>query len=282
MLGWKYLLFIIRKGVPGKMYDYHLHSNFSFDCQEDLNEICQQAIRIGLTGICFTDHCDFETPSGKNSIFNIAEYQKTIHGLQKKYSGQLDIRIGIEVGMQKQNLQKTRDFLHQGSFDFVIASCHYIDGKTIFKETFCQGKSQIDAFRQYFMRIFEMVREFTDFQVLGHLDVIRRDKTFLEQPFHYADYGDIIDAIFRTIIVRGQGIEINTAAPRYGLTGFHPHLDILKRYRELGGEVITCGSDAHSINNIGSGIPEAYQMLKELGFQTISIFQSGKEKRIPL
>ena len=96
------------------------------------------------------------------------------------------------------------------------------------------------------------------------------------------EFAQVLDDILNLLIARGQGIEINTAAPRYGLEGFHPHLSIVKRYRELGGTVITCGSDAHRKEYMASGIAEAYAMLKELGFSTVSIFEAGKEVKIPL
>ena len=168
------------------MYNYHVHSKFSFDSGEDVEQICEEAIKAGLSGICFTDHCDFAVPSGKDHLFDYDAYREEIGAMQQKYAGKLTIGLGIEMGLQKQELATSRDYLQKHPFDFIMASCHYIDGEGVFKGTFCQGKTMAEAFGQYFGRIYEMIQIFDMFHVLGHLDVIRRDEVFLDRPFRYA------------------------------------------------------------------------------------------------
>ncbi len=87
---------------------------------------------------------------------------------------------------------------------------------------------------------------------------------------------EVIDKILKKLIEKKIGIEINTSALRYGLRDFHPCRKILKRYRELGGEIITIGSDAHRALDIMRDFDKAKDVLRELGFEKYCVFTKRK------
>lgn len=115
-----------------------------------------------------------------------------------------------------------------------------------------------------------------DFDVLGHMDYVVRYGKEKEKSYFLQDYAEITDEILRSLIMQGKGIELNTAGFKYGLGFAHPHISILKRYKELGGEVITVGSDAHQPENIAYDFDRAKEVLKDSGFKYYTEFKGRK------
>ena len=142
---------------------------------------------------------------------------------------------------------------------------------------FFEGRSEDEAHQEYFESILECVKETPYFDVYGHLDYVVRYGPTKNQNYSYQKHADIIDRILRTIVESGKGIELNTSGFRSGLGQPNPCVDILKRYKELGGEIITVGSDAHKPEHVGADFDKACTILKDCGFQYYTIF----EKRAP-
>ena len=87
---------------------------------------------------------------------------------------------------------------------------------------------------------------------------------------------DVIDAILKLAIEKGKGIELNTSYHRYGLADSTPSHMILKRYRELGGLIVTIGSDSHDAAQVGAYIEEGKQVLRACGFSSFCTFEKGQ------
>ena len=115
-----------------------------------------------------------------------------------------------------------------------------------------------------------------DFDVLGHIDYVIRYGKEKERAYSYHKYADVIDEILKTLIHNGKGLELNTAGWKYGLSFAHPHPDILKRYRELGGEILTVGSDGHKPEHIAYDFHRINDLLKECGFKYYTEFRQRK------
>ena len=270
-----------------KYYDYHMHSLVSMDSSMDMSDACAQAVRMGMSGICFTEHQDyFSDHAAKNSRGHVEIdmdfYDRQIRLVQAQYGNRLSICQGVELGLQDCNVEEVRAFLSQHSFDYIIGSVHTIERKEISTGAFYEGKTKDAAYAAYFRAVYDMIMTQPIFHCLGHLDLVRRYKGYGDNAIDYNKFSILIDEILRALIERGKGLEVNTAGIRYGVGSMHPDMPILKRYRQLGGEIITCGSDAHRRDHVAMDIKEAYALLKECGFTYVSRFVGGKEEKIPL
>lgn len=260
------------------MYDFHIHSNFSIDSKAQMEKMVQSAIERNMKSICFTDHVDFETTEQKIDIaFRAKDYFKNINQVKYKYKKNIEILGGVEIGMQPHLEERYSKFINDNPFDFVIMSIHSVSGKDIFLDDFTKGLEPIKALDKYYEEMYTSVKEFKDYDVLGHIDFIDRYfESYTDIP-KYEEYYFAIENILKQVINNGKGIEVNTAGLRYGLNYFHPKIQILKLYKELGGEIISVGSDAHSPEHVGYEYKYVERVLKELGFRYIYIFKERKK-----
>lgn len=261
--------------------DFHLHSCFSGDSDAPMGKIIQKAISLGLTHICFTEHYDpdFVYPAGESGTFelNTDSYLYDLLRFREKYYGQIQIMFGVELGLQPHLRDALKFYTENHDFDFIIGSSHICNRKDPYYPEFFEGRSEDEAHQEYFESILECVKETPYFDVYGHLDYVVRYGPTKNQNYTYQKHADIIDRILRAIVESGKGIELNTSGFRSGLGQPNPCIDILKRYKELGGEIITAGSDAHKPEHVGADFDKACTILKDCGFQYYTIF----EKRTP-
>lgn len=263
--------------------DYHLHTDFSSDSSTKMQDMIKGAIHLGLQEIAITDHMDFGYPDPEFPFkFDYKQYADAIHTFQEQYKGKITIRLGVEIGLQEHVKEETETFYQNHSFDFVIGSTHCIKGLELYHDCFYEGKTQEQAYQGYFEDLLNNVKIHDAFNVYGHMDYVNRYGNYDNRELPYHKFQDIIDDILKVIITKGKGIEINTSGFRYGLGYAHPKMEILKRYKELGGEIITLGSDAHSPQFIASHFEDAYQLLKASGFSAFTIFENQKPKWIDL
>ncbi|WP_341877017.1 histidinol-phosphatase HisJ family protein [Defluviitalea saccharophila] len=257
--------------------DYHVHSSFSSDSSEEMENQIKTAISLGLKQIAFTDHIDYDYPDKAFPfMIDYNQYLKVFDGLKEKYKNQIDMILGVEIGFQPHVVKQIEEVLSQYPFDFVICSTHVCDRLDLYNGDFFKGKNQKNAYLRYFECVLYNVKNFFNYDVYGHIDYINRYGNYENRILSYEDYKDIIDSILKTIIDLGKGIEINTSGFRYGLGYANPQLSILKRYKELGGKIITIGSDAHSSKDIASHFNEAYKLLEAAGISEITLFRNRK------
>lgn len=256
--------------------DFHMHTYFSSDAEVQPKDMVERAIQIGLETICFTDHYDKDYPKYADTEefqLDADRYFSEMKELQEKYKNQIDIRIGVETGLQPHLGEFWHDFVRKYPFDFVIGSVHVVDRQDPYYGTFFEGRSDEEAYHQTFEETLVNIKNNKDFDVLGHIDyIVRYGKTKAEH-YSYKKYADIIDEILRYLIYNGKGIELNTAGFKYGLGFCHPHPEILKRYRELGGEIITIGSDGHKPEHIAYDFHKVSDILKACGFKMYTDFK---------
>ncbi len=258
--------------------DYHLHSYFSEDSDAPMEAMIQQAISLGLTDLCFTEHMDMDygcRPEDPAHSFEVdtpayfSEFQKN----KEKYQA-INLFFGVEIGLQPHLALKNANYIQQYDFDFVIGSSHICHRQDPYFPSFYEGRSDTEAYHEYFTSILENIQTYTDFDVYGHLDYIVRYGPNKDKNYHYEDHKDVFDRILSRLIDLGKGIEINTGGLRQGLMDLHPTTAILKRYRELGGEILTIGSDAHKPEHLGNHFDRAEQALLDCGFQYYTIFKN--------
>ena len=258
--------------------DYHVHTEFSDDSTYPMAKVVEDAIAMKMDEICFTDHVDYgikdDWDSGKPIVYrgnelianvNYPVYVAKIRELQSLYEQQINIKMGLEFGIQTHTIPQYEALFQKYPFDFIILSIHEVEDKEFWTQDFQRGKNQEEYNRRYYEEMLNVVKSYQNYSVLGHMDLITRyDKNGI-YPFEKIE--PIISEILRTIIENGKGIELNTSYHRYGLKDTTPSVNILKRYRELGGDIITIGSDSHSPGQLGAYIEDARQLLKSLGFR---------------
>ncbi len=249
--------------------DYHVHSHFSSDSTASMAETVEKAIELGMNKICFTDHMDYDFPVkyGLPFVFDPDEYFKELDVIADRYKSKIKVLKGIELGLQPYLAPRYKKLLKQYDFDFAIGSSHLVNGMDPYYPEYWRDITAEEGMRTYFQSIIDNVKAFQEFQVYGHLDYIVRYAPDKNQSYTYEKYADIIDEMLKTIIGSGKGIEVNTAGYKYGLGFAHPQTDVLNRYKELGGEIITIGSDGHKPEHIGYDFPKAEEMLLSLGFR---------------
>ncbi|MGN0640440.1 MAG: histidinol-phosphatase HisJ family protein [Oscillospiraceae bacterium] len=259
--------------------DFHTHSTFSTDGTDKLVEMANSAVEKGLKTICFTEHNDFDYPGGE-FLLDTEAYRNELLRVREQLSGKIEVLFGVELGLMKHLGERLREYLDGRGFDFVIGSSHLIDGKDPYFPEYFAELGQKNGVLRYFESIVENIGAFSDFDVHGHLDYAVRYSP--EKSYNPVDYREIIDEILRKIVSLGKGIEINTAGLRKGLSHANPHPFILKRYRELGGEIITVGSDAHNTADIAADFDLAESFLKDAGFEFYTVFRQRKPHFVKL
>lgn len=276
--------------------DNHVHTYYSSDSEEKMTAMLEEAVKLGFSSICFTDHMDYDFPeveAGLDWIFDTEAYLQEIQEARNRFP-MLEIRQGVELGLQPSVLEACLALTERFPFDFVIGSTHLVEGMDPYYDLFWEKYSENDAIRRYYEITLENASLPFSYDVYGHLDYILRYspsmKRLKEQckntdgyiEKQYSLHKDIIDEILRKILENGHGIEVNTAGLKYGMGHPNPHERILSHYRELGGEIITIGSDAHARMHLGYQFHRIESLLADCGFRYYTEFKHRKPVMIPL
>lgn len=266
------------------LWDTHMHCSYSGDSDAAPEDMIQAAIGKDLAGLCFTDHLDLDFPGKDQDLFLLPILPRAQHLrlLAEKWRGKVQVCCGIELGLQPHLASRHASLLSEHDFDFVIGSSHLAHGVDPYYPEYYQGRSEEAAYREYFTSILENIRAFDGFDVYGHLDYVVRYGPNKNKHYSYGKYWDIIDDILRELVARGKGIELNTGGFRAGLGQPNPCQEILARYRALGGEVVTLGSDAHRPEHVAYEFNRASSILKEAGFSYVTLFRGRKPEFLRL
>ena len=255
------------------MFDYHMHSRVSFDGHDTGEALAQAALKAGLKEICFTDHLDYD-PLGHMGImaFDTDAYNAEYDALEVPG---LKIRRGCEFGMTPDNVPQFQKDLQRRPFDFVLGSIHFVDDLDVYFEPFWQDKTVFQAERRYLEETLACVQVHDGFDVLAHLTYIAKTRSHhAPRPVPYAEHRELIDEILRVVAAKGKGLEMNTSGvDRCG--GFLPTKDYFQRFKELGGEIVTVGSDAHTADRVGQYSYQACEIFKDV-FGYVCTFEDRK------
>lgn len=311
------------------LWDTHMHTSFSGDSEASPESMIDRALELGLPGICFTDHLDYDYPQEPGLFFlDLPAYARTVHRLQETYpalpgvsastpgrtaclkgdptsqsarfwsehfptentikpaakqtANGFCVCFGIELGLQPHLAERHRAVVNAWDFDFVIGSSHVVRGRDPYYPDYYEGRTQKAAYREYFESILENIAAFDGFDVYGHLDYVVRYGPNKNATYQWEDYADVIDEILRQLIDRGKGLEVNTAGFKSGLGHPNPTEGILCRYRELGGEIVTVGADAHCPEHIAYDFRKLPDLLKSCGFSHYTVFRKRQPEFLPL
>ncbi len=261
------------------LHDTHIHTEFSTDSKAPLSSQLSKATQLGLKGICLTDHMDYEFPvdqyptdDGTSPFtFDLAAYKEEIFK-QKEVFSSLEISTGVECGMQINPIviQKNTDLSNDPDLDYIIGSLHLVDRKDPYARSFWKNQNAPDLVTHYFEQLYENLLAFHRFDSLGHLDYIVR---YAPDSFHYdpKDNRELVIEILSFLIRHDIALEINTSGWK-ATPNPNPHFTILKWYQQLGGKLITIGSDAHDPEHLGFCFERLRDELSLIGFHEYVTF----------
>lgn len=260
--------------------DSHVHTILSHDGKSSIEEYINNS--KGIKEITFTEHYDIYDGLNTNlKTIDVDNYYKEY--LKYKENDVIKINFGIEVGLQPDLVTRINDMLDKYPFDFVIGSSHITCKKDMaMDKSFFDGLTRYEAYLNYFKEVLENIKLYDNFDVYGHLDYVVRYGNYEEKTIDYNEFKDILDEILLLLINKGKGIEVNTSGIRYGLDSVHPNKEILTRYKELGGKIITLGSDAHHVNDLGYNFKETLELLESIGYDSIAIYHNRKPEFIKI
>lgn len=258
---------------------------FSADSDTPMEVMIHRAVETGLQGITFTEHLDPDypvTPDNLDFSLNIPAYKEKLAELSDMYKDKIQVRFGIELGLQMHLGEYFDSLLSQTPFDFVIGSSHLVHGYDPYYPEFFEERKEFLCYMEYFESILENISAYDGFDVYGHIDYVVRYGPNRNREYSYGRYKDILDEILKKLISMGKGIELNTGGYHYGLGEPNPCTAVIRRYRELGGEIITIGADAHTPDKIACAFDKAASVLEACGFRYYTIFKDRKPEFISL
>lgn len=254
--------------------DYHIHSGYSFDSNEDMDNICTVAINRGLTEIAITDHLDIYENKDYSYMINCEQWYSSLLEIKEKYKKRLQVKLGIEVGTPQHNGGEYEKFYKKYPLDFIIGSIHNLEHDVDVADYDFHVTDYHQVYENYNKHLMELAKKY-EFDVMGHLTYPSR---YIEKQTgifpDVKEYEEFYRALFQVLIQRGKGIELNTSGIARGGTTVMPPLWLVKLYRECGGEIITTGTDAHVAQQVGITTKMSRQLLQEAGFSYYTIFSN--------
>lgn len=270
--------------------DCHTHSKNSNDAKNTVHEMCQQAIKLGLLAYAITDHCEcdryydfnyYKLPPDNYDTYNSEKFIELslmeTDKLKESLNGKFNLLCGVELGQPTFNFEVANKVVSDKRLDFVIGSMHQIQNHDDFCFLDFKKYDVNELMKAYFKEIYKLC-QWGNFDVLGHLTYPLR---YIEGEYGISvdlkSYEEIIRESFKLIILNNKGIEINTSGLRQKYKNTFPLFKYIKIYKELGGEIISIGSDAHCVQDLGFGITDGISLAKRAGFKYLTYFK----KRVP-
>lgn len=265
-------------------YDFHVHSSLSHDGNGTIIEYCEKALTMGVKAIGFCEHLDLDPRDAVSGMHDYKLYRSLIEEAREAHGDRLIICMGAEVGYVPRMGGEISDYLAGHAYDFVVGSIHTIfDGESGISdeydalETFARCELWA-AYENYFETVNDMVKTGL-FDVVGHLDLINRfGVNHMEGELEWGRFYGVLRRILEGAIKRQMPVEINTSGLRQAPRLTYPGREVLKLYKELGGEQVLVGSDAHDPADLGGGIPAAIKLTREFKLDPDIYFKD----RIPL
>lgn len=267
--------------------DMHMHSDNSFDADNSVREMCLSAIEKNISTIAITDHMEApEIKLGDRSVFGnmikqITKSVADVEAARDEFEDKIRVLKGIEIGEPMHEPKLTKKAMEIADYDFVLASIHNVRDAEDFYYLEYKESNVPALLTQYFDELLDTALN-ADFDSLAHLTYPTRyiiQRTDINPELE--KYTDVIEKILKALVERDKALEINTSGLRtIGIT--MPDINIIKRFKELGGKYVTIGSDAHNVSNIGYGIEKGIQIAKTCGFDYFTVYENRKPELIQI
>ena len=253
----------------GYLTDLHVHSSFSYDCEETTENYIRKAIGRGDERIGFVQHYDYDCflAGGKTPLCELDAYKSEIDRVRSIYGEKIKIFFGIEFGFDERAESRYAELADKYKFDYVINSVHLVGGKDCCLKECWENRSADDIYKEYLEKVYKSVNANYPWQIVGHLGYPARYAPENEREFSFENYSRELTDILRLIIANGKFLEINSSTKSE--KPFMPSEDILKKYANIGGKFVTFGSDAHSVERYCENSPEVETIIKKYGFISV-------------
>ncbi|MBQ9625344.1 MAG: histidinol-phosphatase HisJ family protein [Clostridia bacterium] len=258
-------------------FDYHLHSSISKDSDEELMAMVVALRELDFDGMCFTEHLDPFFPDEFEPFFiDWQAYKQKIAAARAMFP-ELEIYMGIEAGLHPNSYEEIDKQIKENDLDFVLGSMHCTNETTIGEFGYYEKYEKRQAQEDYLTCLIENLKSFDNYDCVAHIGFLSK---FAPEPgweIHYSDFPDHIDTLLKVVIEKGKGIEMNTSGlknSKYTL----PAEDIIKRYKELGGEILTIGSDGHNTEFAGYEFDYGAMIAKRCGFNYAAKYSARQPK----
>ena len=262
------------------LYDYHMHSLNSSDGKNSISELCAAAIASGLKEIAVTDHFEPTMGNEKYPFYKPGNYfldmlkARLVHG-------DLKIKYAVELGQPHLYPEYSQKLLEDYPYDYVLASVHRMLNNVDFGDV-AYNPENVYFYCNRYLNELKLLAQWNKFDCVGHLDLVKRYASNYNTKADLMDYRERLEDILKILISSGKGIEVNTSGLRQAAGECLPGLNIITLYRELGGEIITIGSDAHSAEEVGKGIADAIELIKEAGFNYMTVFTGRQPSMVKI
>ena len=253
----------------GYLTDLHVHSSFSYDCEEPTENYIRKAIERGDERIGFVQHYDYDCflVGDKTLLCDLDAYKSEIDRLKNVYGEKIKIFFGIEFGYDDHAENRYAELADKYKFDYVINSVHLVGGKDCCLKECWKNRPTDDIYKEYLEKVYKSVNANYPWQIVGHLGYPARYAPENERNFSFENYSGELADILKSIIANGKYLEINSSTK--SAKPFMPSEDILKKYAAFGGKCVTFGSDAHSVERYCENSPEVETIIKKYGFISV-------------
>lgn len=253
----------------GHLTDLHVHSSFSYDCEEATENYIRKAIERGNERIGFVQHYDYDCflTGEKTPLCELDAYKSEIDRVRSIYGEKIKIFFGIEFGYDDRAETRYAELADKYKFDYVINSVHLVGGKDCCLKECWENRSADDIYKEYLEKVYKSVNANYPWQIVGHLGYPARYAPKNEREFSFENYSGELTDILKAIIANGKYLEINSSTKSE--KPFMPFEDILKKYTALGGKYVTFGSDAHSVARYCENAIEVEKIINKYGFTPV-------------
>lgn len=270
-----------RKELYMYLIDYHTHSDNSSDGKNKIYDMCVKSVDSGLNEIAVTDHFEPSLGNENYPYYNADKYFEEVLSAEAVFAKDIKLKRGVELGQPHLYPEYSEKLIEVHQYDYVLASAHKMSDNKDFGEVIYDEHNKSYYCIRYLEELKALVN-WNKFDCVGHLDLIKRYTSLYKIKVHLIDYRDRLEEILKKIIQNGKGIEVNTSGLRQHAKACLPALDIVSLYRQLGGEIITVGSDAHTAADVGKGIKEGIEMIEQAGFDYITVYENRQPSMIKI
>lgn len=246
-----------------------------------MEEQCRTAAELGLEEVAFTEHLDLQPSDECYGYYNREAYEAEFRRCQAEFGDRLTLRRGLEVTYQQEFHDQIVKWITGYPYDFIIGSVHVVKAEFLHLPDLYRRWNARDCYTWYYQEL-QRAAESGLFSVLGHLDLPKRYSYDIYGPVPWTEHRPLVEGVLRAAVATGTGIEINTSGLASAARETFPPPEVVALYRQLGGTIVTIGSDAHRTAQLGYGLDEGLRIAREAGFQAVATFEGRQAKRVPI
>lgn len=265
------------------MFDYHVHTEFSVDCNVPMEQSCEAAIAAGITEIAFTDHVDYQPEDPGFGYYDHDRYFESLERVRSLYEPDLVVLAGAEIDFHSDLVDTVGRFVEQygSTYDFVIGSIHYAAQGALIYPAYLAERPLATVIQEYVEQATVAARTGW-FDTIGHLDLPKRYLPKEMRTYDPIDHRDTYEGLFDTLIECGVAFEINTSGIRQAPKASMPGPAVVRWYADRGGTRMTTGTDSHGARTVGNGIRETLEMLRLCGIDQVLSFRSRQSTPVDI